>query len=131
MLKNKSPEDINRVGNGGLFTELTPKESAVIEGGSVILFQSLACPFGTCQDPIDILVNGNKIVEGLTRDNQGEKLPGFANFLGSANVEMRCPGECGDNLIATVTVPGAGDQTGSLAGQKDRNIYQISWSTFE
>ncbi len=40
MLKNKSLEDINRLGNDELFTELTPKEGAAIGGGLEYRFEN-------------------------------------------------------------------------------------------
>ncbi len=41
MLKNKSLENINRVANEELFTDLTPKEASVMVGGSTITLNHL------------------------------------------------------------------------------------------
>lgn len=56
MLKNKSLEDINRVGNDELFTELTPKEAAVIEGGGILTLEDVTWLSTTDPEPSEVCI---------------------------------------------------------------------------
>ena len=63
MLKNKSPEDINRVSNEELFTELTPKEASVIEGGATAVFLGMT-RLPTDDETYSLYLNGEPFWKG-------------------------------------------------------------------
>lgn len=89
MLKNKSLEDINRVANDELFTELTPEEGAVIEGGLFTLVSTIQAIEADADffsdDDTYITINGDKLwgpksfSTGQTRTvNRGLETSGFS-----------------------------------------------------
>ncbi len=107
MLKNKSPEDINRVNNKDLFTELTPSEAAFIEGGARYQFHFVDT---SVEADLCVKVAGVTIWTGKSNEKleAGLKPLGDGAFSGIDKVEVFASSESGPC--------GGGDKCGILLG---------------
>ncbi len=117
MLKNKSPEDINRVSNEGLFTELTPKEASGIEGGAALnIFQ--VNKLGGPKETVCLYVNGEQIWKGETNTAINQ----FKAFQFSAYVELKKVKEASGNC--------GGDECGDVIGAFSLSAGPVGGSDF-
>ncbi len=123
MLKNKSPEDINRVSNETLFTELTPKEAAVIEGGSIFELYNVQLLGTTDMRQVCVGVNDTIIWSGSSVGDLADDPIASGSFIGRGRVKLYEQGvttgscdqqtsTCGE-LIASFPV---GRNTGPMRG---------------
>ena len=141
MLKKPSlgriHSDLYPVGHEQLFTELTPAEGALIEGGSVLELHALgAIQAGAdCSNDIDeiyILVNGQDTgFYQEMRTGQTARIDKFVNFSGFAVIELFDRDGDNDDKIGSFTITGgalAGD-TRYLSGSNSE--YLLAYRVFQ
>ena len=136
MLKNKSLEDINRVANDELFTELTPKEASVIEGGKVFYLTKIEGLPGFDQgqmfNPVEkvcVTLNDNFVWKGEVNFEKPNIPLGGVVFRGSGEIKLYEGDCCTGTLLGSKTYPK--DRIGQLTALdpsiigSDQAIYNV------
>ena len=131
--------DLYPVGHEQLFTELTPAEAALIEGGSVLELHALGAIKAGADSPssdgddIYILVNGQDIgFSKHMKTGQKAEIDKFVNFSGFAVIELfDKDSHSSDDKIGSFTITGgalAGD-TQYLSGSNSE--YLLAYRVFQ